>query len=115
MEWRHEFRTADTLESWVGIGGTAFLHSRSTLLGRHGMTRNRGVALPDDPRPSEDRTDPAHLRITQPMDLLELEQQPLVLFAECGLRLCKSAPQQTLKHENRQSPSRHHGEPLRVR
>src|SRR4029077_18133015 len=54
VERCHEFRTADTLESWVGIGGSAFLHSRAALFGRHGMTRNRRVTLADDPRPGED-------------------------------------------------------------
>jgi hypothetical protein len=38
--------------------------------------------LPDDPRPSEDRADPAHLRITQSMHLLELKEQPLILFGQ---------------------------------
>ena len=46
------------------------------------MTRDRGVALANDSRPSEDRADLAHLRIAQSMHLLELKEQPLILLGE---------------------------------
>src|SRR4029077_20435621 len=82
VERCHEFRTADALESWVTVRGTAFLHSHATLFRRHRMTRDRGVALADDSRPSKDRADFAHLRISQSMHLLELKEQPLILLGE---------------------------------
>ncbi len=79
------------------------------------MTRDRGIALADDSRPSEDRADLAHLRITQSMHLLELKEQPLILLGERVLPVCESAPLQAEKHEGLQGPARGHGEPLRVR
>ena len=79
------------------------------------MTGDRGIALSDDSRPGEDGANPAHLRITQTLLLLQLREQLLALFGERGGRSLRDSTRHAGEHQGRQNPTRYHGELLRVR
>ena len=85
VEGRHVLGAADLLESRVGVAYRLLLELGATLLGRHRVLGDRGVALADHAGAGEDRADLGHLLVAQAVNLLQLVKQLIVLLLERGL------------------------------
>src|SRR3974390_3223907 len=72
------------LETGIGVGDGLPLKPIQTLLARHGVARDGGIALADDRGGREDRAEPLELSRGEPMYLPELLEQRSVLL--CGAR-----------------------------